>query len=254
MYEIDKEKFGSFVARLRKEQGMTQKELAERLFVSDKAVSKWERGLSLPDVSLLTPLGEQLGVTVTELLRGQRTSEGEPLAAGEVERLVHSTLRLSEEEREKRRRGHARWRLLYCVCALLAAAEVAVLRAMGFPWETLMRSVGLIVLLCLGFGAWACLFARETLPGYYDRNKISSFSQGPLRINLPGVYFNNRNWPHILQVCRVWLLAMAVLFPAVWLLLQEFCPGVWEAAGLYITMAAALSFLIPMIAAGQKYG
>ena len=47
MYEIDKEGFGAFLARLRKEQGLTQRALAERLYVSDKAVSKWERGVHL---------------------------------------------------------------------------------------------------------------------------------------------------------------------------------------------------------------
>lgn len=47
MYELDKEKFGQFVAELRKEKGYTQKELAERLYLSDKAISKWERGISL---------------------------------------------------------------------------------------------------------------------------------------------------------------------------------------------------------------
>lgn len=46
MYNIDKKQFGAFVARLRKEKGFTQKDLASRLFVSDKAVSKWETGVS----------------------------------------------------------------------------------------------------------------------------------------------------------------------------------------------------------------
>lgn len=46
MYEIDNEKFGVFLAQLRKQKGFTQKELAQKLFVSDKAVSKWERGVS----------------------------------------------------------------------------------------------------------------------------------------------------------------------------------------------------------------
>ena len=46
MYELDKQKFGAFVTELRKEQGMTQKELASRLYLSDKAVSKWETGVS----------------------------------------------------------------------------------------------------------------------------------------------------------------------------------------------------------------
>ncbi|MBM6974327.1 helix-turn-helix transcriptional regulator [Intestinimonas butyriciproducens] len=46
MHEIDRERFGTFLAQLRREKGMTQRELADRLYVSDKAVSKWERGVS----------------------------------------------------------------------------------------------------------------------------------------------------------------------------------------------------------------
>lgn len=46
MFELDKQKFGAFVAARRKEKGLTQKELAQQLFLSDKAVSKWERGVS----------------------------------------------------------------------------------------------------------------------------------------------------------------------------------------------------------------
>lgn len=46
MYELDKKKFGAFVGRLRREKGWTQRELAERLYISDKAVSKWETGVS----------------------------------------------------------------------------------------------------------------------------------------------------------------------------------------------------------------
>ena len=111
MYEIDKARFGAFVAGLRREGGMTQKELAQRLFVSDKAVSKWERGLSMPDVALLAPLSELLGVTVTELLRGQRTQERETLEAGEVERLVSSAVRLSAGEQRVRARRRKGWRL-----------------------------------------------------------------------------------------------------------------------------------------------
>lgn len=60
MYELDKAAFGHFLAQLRREKGMTQKELAATLYVSDKAVSKWERGLSVPDISLLEPLDAAL--------------------------------------------------------------------------------------------------------------------------------------------------------------------------------------------------
>lgn len=67
---MDKAKIGTFVAKLRKESGMTQKELAEKLFVTDKAISKWECGQSYPDISMLEPLAEALNVSVMELLEG----------------------------------------------------------------------------------------------------------------------------------------------------------------------------------------
>jgi transcriptional regulator with XRE-family HTH domain len=68
LFEIDKKKLGSYIAKLRRERGYTQKELAERLFVSDKTISKWETGVNIPDTALLIPLSNLLGVTVTELL------------------------------------------------------------------------------------------------------------------------------------------------------------------------------------------
>lgn len=71
-------KMGPFIRRLRKERGMTQKELAAVLGVTDKAVSKWELGASLPDVALLLPLAEALGVSATELLAGVRAPEPPP--------------------------------------------------------------------------------------------------------------------------------------------------------------------------------
>lgn len=65
---------GRFISQLRKENGLTQAELAEKLNVTDKAVSKWETGRSAPDVSMLIPLSENLGVTVTEILKGEKIS------------------------------------------------------------------------------------------------------------------------------------------------------------------------------------
>ncbi len=69
---------GRFIAVLRKANGMTQKELAERLNVSDKAVSRWERDESLPDLTLIPVIVELFGVTADELLRGERNPAGEP--------------------------------------------------------------------------------------------------------------------------------------------------------------------------------
>ncbi len=64
---MDKEKIGSFISALRKEKGMTQKDLADRLHVSDRTISKWERGAGLPDASLMIGLSDLLGITVNEL-------------------------------------------------------------------------------------------------------------------------------------------------------------------------------------------
>jgi len=72
---MNNEKMGLFIAELRKTLQMTQKELAAKLGVSDKAVSKWERGQSYPDILLLAPLSIILGVSVTELLDGQRAGQ-----------------------------------------------------------------------------------------------------------------------------------------------------------------------------------
>ena len=97
MESIDREKFGAFLLQLRKEKGFTQQEVADRLFVSNKAVSKWERGQSLPDISLLTPLAQLLEVSVAELLKGERLT-GETLENSEVKDLVNKAVQLSEEE------------------------------------------------------------------------------------------------------------------------------------------------------------
>ncbi len=69
---MEKKTLGAFIAVLRKANGMTQAELAEKLHVSDKAVSRWERDVTVPDLTLIPVLAEIFGVTADELLRGER--------------------------------------------------------------------------------------------------------------------------------------------------------------------------------------
>jgi len=83
---MEKKTIGNFIAALRKAQGMTQKDLAERLHVSDKTVSRWERDEGEPDLSTLPVLAEIFGVTCDELLRGQRMRMTEPTPAAESPR------------------------------------------------------------------------------------------------------------------------------------------------------------------------
>ena len=69
---MDQIKIGNFISSLRKEKQMTQKELADLLHVSDRAISKWENGRGLPELSLLQPLCEALDVSINELLNGEK--------------------------------------------------------------------------------------------------------------------------------------------------------------------------------------
>lgn len=124
MYELDKAAFGSFLAQLRREKGMTQRELAADLYVSDKAVSKWERGLSVPDISLLVPLAEILNVTVAELLQGRRVEEEQRFTREETEELIRKALTFSAEPPERRQARTRKFLPLYvqsmCCWALWA--------------------------------------------------------------------------------------------------------------------------------------
>ena len=76
--------FGVRLAALRRERGMTQLELAERMGVTDKAVSKWERDLSLPDAASLPRLAEALAVSMEELMQGTAPLRGSPVRARDV--------------------------------------------------------------------------------------------------------------------------------------------------------------------------
>ena len=78
---MEKKTMGSFLAALRRASGMTQKELAERLNVSDKSVSRWERDDGAPDLALIPVIAEVFGVTCDELLRGERAAAGEEQGA-----------------------------------------------------------------------------------------------------------------------------------------------------------------------------
>ena len=71
---MDAQKFGQFIASVRKEHHMTQSELARKLHVTDKAVSRWERGLGFPDIGTIQPLADALDLSVSELMRSERTA------------------------------------------------------------------------------------------------------------------------------------------------------------------------------------
>ena len=113
---MEKKTMGSFLAALRRASGMTQRELAERLNVSDKSVSRWERDDGVPDLALIPVIAEVFGVTCDELLRGERAAAGETAAQE-----AHHSERAEKQRRRLLRASLSRFRS-HSVLALALAA------------------------------------------------------------------------------------------------------------------------------------
>lgn len=124
---MDKESFGAALAEHRKKQGMKQRQLAEKLSVTDKAVSKWERGLSYPDVTLLQPLADALSVSVETLLRCEgpapiRKDETMQEEQKDQQQPIQNLVELSSENLRRERRRSQKW--IVAVAAILIVLTI----------------------------------------------------------------------------------------------------------------------------------
>ena len=95
---MDANKFGCFVAERRKELHMTQKDLAAKIQVTDKAVSKWERGLGFPDINTIEDLADALNVSISELMRSEMA------VAGDTETVVNDVVQVAKRAHRQRLR------------------------------------------------------------------------------------------------------------------------------------------------------
>lgn len=101
---MDTEKFGKFIAACRMDNHMTQKELAQKLQVTDKAVSRWERGKGFPDISFLVPLSEALNISVLELMKSERDdTKREVFSAGEIRNVLTSASQMEKQNKKEAR-------------------------------------------------------------------------------------------------------------------------------------------------------
>lgn len=254
MYQINRQEFGRFVAELRKEKGLTQRELAEQLYISDKAVSKWETGISVPDVALLIPLAELLEVSVTELLQCRRNPQDTPIPQPEVETLVKTAIAYSEGKTSGRRKPNRRNLVIYLLCLAVMVLELIGMYILGFTRFQLDEPIMVTAVLCTIFGLYFMIYMQETLPRYYDEYHISNFGDGPMRMNLPGVRISNRNWPYIVRVCRIWSCGMMIVHPALTILGKAFIPEYFPLCEKPVLMVLMLGGLMaPLIIVGRKY-
>ena len=101
---MDTEKFGKFIAACRMDNHMTQKELAQKLQVTDKAVSRWERGKGFPDISFLVPLSEALNISVPEMMKSERDdTKREVFSAGEIRNVLTSASQMEKQNKKEAR-------------------------------------------------------------------------------------------------------------------------------------------------------
>jgi len=115
---MDNLKTGTFIRERRKEKGLTQKDLARQLHVTDRAVSKWERGLCAPDISLLEPLAEMLEVSIVELIEGERINHSETEAAAKT------VINYSRQEIKRRKKTLSRKYMILAAALLFLLITV----------------------------------------------------------------------------------------------------------------------------------
>lgn len=143
---LDANKFGLFLAQLRKEQNMTQAELASKLQVTDKAVSRWERGIGLPDISTLESLSEALQVTVLELLKSERLDNQE-IASEEASETVMETIKIAIDQQQSfKKRLFAICIGLMCIIAIPVIALF--IGSERFPYDAFFLFLMPLYILC----------------------------------------------------------------------------------------------------------
>ncbi len=141
---MDQIKIGRFIAEERKRKGYTQKQLSEKLDISDKTISKWERGNGFPEVSLLLPLCNELDITVNELLSGERVSEEDYQKKAE-ENMVN-LVREAQESKKK-----IIFSVIISIFSLMASLPLFIISDMGIV-EGIARIIFIVIGVIVLFG------------------------------------------------------------------------------------------------------
>ena len=123
---MNAQKTGNLIATIRKEQKRTQQDLANELGVSSAAISKWERGMGFPDVSLIVPLATSLGITIAELFKGERIENS---ADNEYESLLADVVKTSANEILKKKK------IMNWIIAITVAVLYLLVSVISHKWE-----------------------------------------------------------------------------------------------------------------------
>ena len=138
-------KIGKFISELRKSKNMTQQQLAEKIGVSSKTVSKWETGRGMPELSTLKPLSDELGITINELLNGEKIKKEEYL--NKLEENMIATIDYSDKKLSEKNKNIG---IFLLIIGLLISFTAVSIFSSESSWSSIYSVIGSIVSL-IGF-------------------------------------------------------------------------------------------------------
>lgn len=159
---MDNQKFGAFIASIRKEKGWTQSELAKKINVTDKAVSKWERGLGFPDIQTIEPLAEALEVSLVELMRSERMAENQ-ISTAHASEAFSNMVDVIKSQKKKIERQNTFLGSILIIAIIVTIFLVDTMPLIGFFFDCLP-------IIFLALGIWLILSSR------YRYKRGSSYS------------------------------------------------------------------------------
>ena len=157
---MDNQKFGQFIQHLRKEKGWTQLELAEKLHVTDKAVSKWERGAGFPDIKMIEPLARALDVSILEIMCSEKNEK--TVQTEKSEEAIHNVIDVAGYQKKIERRN-----------ILLTVILLSVVVMTVFIFDN-TQGIG-FVMVCMPCICFICGMYLVILSIYRARKKMTYF-------------------------------------------------------------------------------
>ena len=179
---VNAEEIGKKIAQLRKENGLTQKELAARLNVTDKAVSKWERGINFPEVTILEPIATELDTTVIDLLALENPS---------AEEVMDSVAEISISEKQQKLaelNAHSCWKIIFEIVLFAAITFVSMILAENgiYGWAQ-MASMGVLgfVGTLIGMEIYTIYCSKKLFEVYYMNDEKKKITQNIILCFIP---------------------------------------------------------------------
>ncbi len=137
---MNQEKIGKFIAKCRKDKKMTQTELAEKLGVTDKSIGNWENGRNMPDLSLFKPLCDELGITINDLMSGEKISKDK--YQERFEENIVNTIDYSTKQTSK---YHLTISLILVIFGLFIAMSAVIMFPSESSWGSIYSVFGIVI-------------------------------------------------------------------------------------------------------------